>query len=387
MSFFYDKISIVRAFRFTLIAPLAIIATLTANAQSEPGAIEVETKIDRLQAKIGEVFTLTFTAVYDSSIKISAPDIGKTLDTFEVQSALWSEEITFEDGMKARGAEIKLWALGTGQFTIPPIEIPYFTADSSLKTVSTSAYTVTVQSNLEEPVDPSAQGTPGAPEPAPLREPLENPLFLATRLIDRLEFWAVIGAALIIGAFLAWRYLRPKKEALAWVDSRPAWEKAFERLASLRNSPQLFNAEHKAFYSELTNILKEFMGRVISLPALDMTTSELLEATDGQLALKSQKEEMKRVLTQADLVKFAKMSPSYDRPERDFEATYTLVQTVRDREIELQRQEEERKRLVAEAKSKSTGRQDVLEKSALANSADADTVSKTSEADNEVKNV
>lgn len=352
----YTIRSVGRAFTCLLIAPLAIAVTLSANAQSESGVVEIETKIDRLQARIGEVFTLSVTAVYDSAIKISTPDIGKTLDTFEVQSALWSMEITLEDGKKAIGAEIKLWALDTGQFTIPQIAIPYLTADSTLKTVSTSAYVVTVLTNLEQPADPSAQAAQAASEPAPIREPLENPLFLTTRLTDRWEFWAGAGAALIIVALLAWRYFRRKKEALAWVDTRPAWEKAFERLAGLRNSPHRSSAEHREFYSELTNILKEFMGRIMSAPALDMTTNELLEATDGQLALKSHKDEMKKVLIQADLVKFAKMSPASDRPERDFETTYTLVRTIRDREIELQKQEEERKRLAAAAASAKTNK-------------------------------
>lgn len=373
------KTFIGRSFKRIFVMSLAVTLVVAVSARPESGAIEIETKIDRLEARIGEVFTLTITAVYDSSLRISAPDIGKTLDTFEVQSALWGDEITLEDGLKARGAEIKLWALDTGQFTIPAIEIPYVTADSLLKTVSTSAYSVSVRSNLDGPDDSAAL--------AALHEPLQNPLFLSERLADRWEFWVSLGAALLIAALLVWRYFRRQEEARLWVDSRPAWEKAFERLAGLRNSPHLANSEHKVFYSELTNILKEFMGRIISQPALDMTTSELLAAADGQLAFKSQTKEMKSILIQADLVKFAKMSPSPDRPGRDFETTYALVQTVRDREIERQKQEEERKRLAAQDKSESTGRQNEFGKSSAPKRAGAGNPAKTNDADNEVKNV
>lgn len=382
---FFGKICVGSRFKSVPFMLLALIVALAGSARTATGAVEVETKIDRLEARIGEVFTLTITAVYDSSLRLSAPDIGKTLDTFEVQSALWGDEITLEDGLKARGAEIKLWALDTGRFTIPAIEIPYVTSDSLLKTVSTSAYSVSVLSNLDGPDGPA--GPDDSAALAALHEPLENPLFLTERLADRWEFWAGLGVALLIGALLAWRYFRGKQEAPEWMDSRPAWEKAFERLAGLRNSPHLANSEHKVFYSELTNILKEFMGRIISQPALDMTTSELLNAADGQLAFKSQTTEMKSILTQADLVKFAKMSPAPERPERDFETTYTLVQTVRDREIERQELEEERKRLAAQTKSEPTGQQVELDDPSVTKRPGAGFSVEKNDADDEVKNV
>ena len=363
-----DKILFGRA--LALFALIFLKLPLAISAQTAAGVVEIETKIDRLEARIGEVFTLSYTAVYDSSIQISNPEIGKTMDTFEVQSALFSEEIALEDGLMARGGEIKLWALDTGQFIVPAIEIPYITADSSQNTVSTSVYTVTVRSNLDQADDSAAL--------AALRGPLENPLFLKQRLTDSWQFWTGLGEALLVGALLAWRYYRRREEALEWEDSRPAWEKAFERLAGLRNSPHLANSEHKAFYSELANILKEFMGRITSLPALDMTTRELLEAANGQVALNSQRNEMERVLTQADLVKFAKMSPAPEGPMRDFEVTYTLVQTVRDREIE--RQEEERKRLAEQAESETTNHNNGTGQTSLPESADTGSNRKRSEA-------
>ena len=87
---------------------------------------------------------------------------------------------------------------------------------------------------------------------------------------------------------------------------------------------------------------------------------------------------MEMVLTQADLVKFAKMSPAPEGPMRDFEVTYTLVQTVRDREIE--RQEEERKRLAKQAESESSGHNDSSGQTSLHESADTGSNRKRSEA-------
>jgi hypothetical protein len=81
------------------------------------------------------------------------------------------------------------------------------------------------------------------------------------------------------------------------------------------------HGEVKAYYSELTDIVRNYIEEAIDIPAMESTTSELIEG----LKTASQKKKMKLsketidslfvVLKQADLVKFAKSKPL------DFEIT------------------------------------------------------------------
>ncbi|MFQ5608072.1 MAG: hypothetical protein ACE5GA_09005 [Candidatus Zixiibacteriota bacterium] len=314
----------------------SVIATLPVNSveqNSAPGQVEVETSIDRLEATIGDVFTLSISVVYDSSVQISTPELGKTVDTFEVQGVAWGEEIVLEDGRKSVTGEVRLWALDEGRYEIPALEIPYVDTLGSPQFAQTSSFAVTVTSNLGGEADSALL--------KPLLEPLPNPLGLTANLTDRTEFWISLGAALALAGLALWVLIRRRRAELAWIDTRPAWEKAFERLAALRNTPYLVNSQHKAYYSELTVILKEFLGRVTAAPAPDMTTGELLAASDTLALLSAHKETLRSVLVQADMVKFARQSPAPEKPERDFETTYSLVQTIRD--DTLKRDEEKRR--------------------------------------------
>ena len=71
----------------------------------------------------------------------------------------------------------------------------------------------------------------------------------------------------------------------------------------------------KEYYSELTDIARNYIEEAIEIPAMESTTSELIEALKRASLKKKMKispeilENLERVLKQADLVKFAKSKP------------------------------------------------------------------------------
>ncbi|MEZ0130339.1 hypothetical protein AB9T88_11475, partial [Flavobacterium sp. LBUM151] len=79
--------------------------------------------------------------------------------------------------------------------------------------------------------------------------------------------------------------------------------------------------EIKEYYSELTDIARNYIEEAIHIPAMESTTSELIQAirlasTKKKMTLTPETvENLERVLRQADLVKFAKSKPL------DFEIT------------------------------------------------------------------
>ena len=132
---------------------------------------------------------------------------------------------------------------------------------------------------------------------------------------------AAVAAALLIFLGIRFWRRRPRRAAETRVPTRPPHEIALEALSSLEAQGLPAQGRFKLFHLELSEILRRYLGDRYGMLALDMTTSELLEAlgrrpTDG-LSLS----ELAWVCGQGDLAKFAKGEPSAD----DCKQALTLV--------------------------------------------------------------
>jgi hypothetical protein len=124
-----------------------------------------------------------------------------------------------------------------------------------------------------------------------------------------------------IAAFVYWWLkIRQKKEIEEEIFKTPI-EKATSLLNTLEKKELWQKGEVKAYYSELTDIARNYIEEAIDIPAMESTTSELIEgirvaSLKKKMVLTQETiENLERVLKQADLVKFAKSKPL------DFEIT------------------------------------------------------------------
>jgi hypothetical protein len=138
------------------------------------------------------------------------------------------------------------------------------------------------------------------------------------------DWWKYLLALVLIGglgALVYWYFKIRQKEKTEEVIYKTPIEKATTLLNNLEKKELWQQGEVKAYYSELTDIVRNYIEEAIEIPAMESTTSELIEG----LKVASQKKKMKLsketienlfvVLKQADLVKFAKSKPL------DFEIT------------------------------------------------------------------
>ena len=93
----------------------------------------------------------------------------------------------------------------------------------------------------------------------------------------------------------------------------PPWDEAQERLKRLEETDLSVPALIKPFYVELSEILRTYLERRTKVPALESSTTELIgkleDAVRDRLVPSDMVNEIRQVLAQADLVKFAKMEP------------------------------------------------------------------------------
>lgn len=130
----------------------------------------------------------------------------------------------------------------------------------------------------------------------------------------------LLAVAAIVGlVFYLGRRGEMREEVVirAPVPQLPPYEEAIKRLRGLEKNSNLNDAyEIKPFYVELTDILRNYLGRRLHINAMESTSRELMEdvkkVAHTTNVPNDAAQSLNRVLHVADLVKFADMHP---RPE------------------------------------------------------------------------
>ena len=262
---------------------------------------QVVTSIDTIKNKIGAEFKLSIKTTVDTSSKVIFPKL-KNLGALEVIRSYAIDTVKM-DGRYELIKKYGLTQFDSGRYVIPSIKIfinskPFLT-DSLLVEVA----------NVQ--VDTLKQKMFDIKDIAP-----------ADKLIgDWWKYLLLVAFILGIGAFIYWFIKKRQEKKLQEEIYKTPIEKATSLLDTLEKKELWQKGEIKAYYSELTDIARNYIEEAIEIPAMESTTSELIQGLRAASVKKkmtlSQEiiENLERVLKQADLVKFAKSKPL------DFEIT------------------------------------------------------------------
>lgn len=147
--------------------------------------------------------------------------------------------------------------------------------------------------------------------------------------------WVLIAIVVAALVWLAYRYYKKymasDHETEAIVIPDPAHITAFGELEKLRDEKLWQNGEIKLYYTRLTEILRQYLENRFGVFSLELTTSETLDALyktgfkkDGTY------NQLKGVLTNADLVKFAKYTPEPAEHESVFNDSWNFVNATKE---------------------------------------------------------
>ena len=135
-------------------------------------------------------------------------------------------------------------------------------------------------------------------------------------------WWWIIPILLVIAVALYFIFRKKKEKAKEEVYIAPIQE-AMQRLIALDDKQLLQQNKIKAYYTELTDIVRTYIEKDVSIPALESTTNELVETIidfneSSNLGIaKETIQQLKEVLQGADLVKFAKSKPMIEEIRSD----------------------------------------------------------------------
>jgi hypothetical protein len=201
---------------------------------------------------------------------------------------------------------VKLWFLplpakpGRNELTLPALPIAISRANGERMTLCTSPHAVT----LEEPIANEANPEP-KPNPAPR---VQREEWTAAKQVT---IAAVV--ALLLGALLAtlWSIWRKRPRALPPPPpKRPAWETAFESLHDLRHSGLLNEQRFAEFYDRVSDVVRRYLGDVYGYDGLESTTREALAALRRVSMPLETWVAIQEFMQDADLVKFARRTPT-----------------------------------------------------------------------------
>lgn len=166
------------------------------------------------------------------------------------------------------------------------------------------------------------------------------------------KYWWLLLLLLALVGVLVWAIRRYKKEGsiLPKKPEIPPYKQAVEAMRKLKGKKLWENGHEKEFYSQLTYILRRYMKREYGIPAMEMTSRQILQAIHDNDDLKSFRNPVAQILDMADFVKFAKVRPL---PDDNKLATSNAEEFLRDAHAIFEKREAERK---AAEESKGNGK-------------------------------
>ncbi|CAA0197352.1 conserved hypothetical protein [Tenacibaculum maritimum] len=153
--------------------------------------------------------------------------------------------------------------------------------------------------------------------------------------------WWFIFAIICIGGILYYFIIKKKKgaEEIVIEPSIPPYEEAIQKLHQLDQKLLWQNNKVKRYYSELTEIVRAYIERELKIPALESTTDELINVLIDFNTTKSIEtteetiQKLKKLLQEADLVKFAKSKPLAHEIEDDRKNAENIVNYLKPKPI------------------------------------------------------
>lgn len=161
--------------------------------------------------------------------------------------------------------------------------------------------------------------------------------------------WGGGMALMVLAALILWLVSRGKKVREAQREAEPAHIRALRQLDKFRGDKYWQPERQKAFYSGVTDTLREYIAARYGVGALEMTTAEIFEGLKGTDVPAELYEQMKDLFERADFVKFAKFTASDEENAQVLPQAVRFVTTTYQSQLEQEQEQEQPKKKEEEA--------------------------------------
>ncbi|MBF0510678.1 MAG: hypothetical protein HQK57_17365 [Deltaproteobacteria bacterium] len=278
----------------TPIPPPAPISDLTVNLAG-----------DRQEARVGDVVAVTITVNPPAESEIIWPAWDKSWPGVPVVQEEPPRTGPVE-GRTVTSRRILVQVNSLDTFTLAALTIQAKDKHGSVHTGESNPLSIRVTSILPTP-DPKATAS-GPPDIKPIKDlvPITRPWR---------DYWPFLVAALVLVGIIVyalwWKKRRRNQATATAPPPPPADQTALAALEELERTTFYGLDGLRMFYYRLSMICRRYLEDMWRFPAVEFTTEEIIPVLRG-LTLGEPGQEMIRLLTMADLVKFADVVPGTD---------------------------------------------------------------------------
>lgn len=151
---------------------------------------------------------------------------------------------------------------------------------------------------------------------------------------DYLLLFIIILAVAVIGTigYYFYRKYKAKKEAAGQevIIIKTPYEEAFDSLKELEDKKLFQKGYVKEYHTELTYIIRRYFERLHQIPALEITSYELLESLKSINIPVEVQFELTEFFNNADMVKFAKFQPMNSINEKMLQIAYKILEVSKE---------------------------------------------------------
>lgn len=299
---------------------LSIILTIVVSAQ-----------LDSTQLMIGDQCDLRLQATLDKQEHVQFPVYGEELiPGIEITDRTMIDTVSLKDGRQQLTQYLTVTSFKDSLFFIPAL--PFVSGDDTM-------FTDPLSLNVIQPfeIDTTQNAITDI-----------KPVYKAPIWWWGILRWVLLALAIAglgVGSYYLYKYIQKRRLMREgdYVEPeviRPAEEVALEKLDKIKEEKIWQQGRQKDYHTELTDVVREYIAGRFGISSQEQTSSEIL--TDIQPVLKDRKDlysSLKKMLSLADLVKFAKWNPLPDENEQSLRSAYEFVRETTPEEETVKNEE------------------------------------------------
>jgi hypothetical protein len=281
--------------------------------------IQVASKLDKASILIGDQTVLRVTAQIPGKSVISFPQLKDSIGKIKIVRGL-KPDTAFdrkEPATETITHNYIVTSFDTGVYVIPELE--FHTPTGTFKTG-----TVTLQVR-SVPVDTTKAFYD-------IKQPFVVPYTFWDWLKDHWITVAIILVIILLATAIIY-YLKNRPKEVVTKKASPALSAdaiALNKLYELRDKKLWQQNEVKQYYIELTDILREYLESRYHIRTHEQTTGEIFAGLKNKDMPANERNNLKQLLTLADLVKFAKEEPSPAENEQSMEKAIVFIRQTKE---------------------------------------------------------
>lgn len=280
-------------------------------------ALVVSAAIDSTTLFIGDQTDLHLRATCEVGEQVQMPVLNKELISgIEIVDKTIIDTMTLDDGRIQYNQYLTLTSFEDSLFYIAPL--PFVSGDDTV-------WSESLMLNVVQPFELDSTDMAITDIKGIYKAPIWWWGFLRWVLLALAIAGVGVGGYYLI-TYLQSRMRKTEGETRPTEPLRPAEEVALEKLDIIREQKIWQTGQVKEYHTQLTDVVREYIDRRFEVSSTEQTSDETLRAMRPLLSDKKELyDQLRKMLSLADLVKFAKWTTTPDENEMSLRSAYAFV--------------------------------------------------------------